>query len=100
METVINSAVVSELLLAGSEASSLTLFELARLLQRSATTIQKLRDRIQIAGRSVACDRETDIVFDLKVMATSIELFPPEKVSAMLIEAAEAIEVYRLALDE
>jgi hypothetical protein len=73
---------VSELIRAANEVSKLTRDETVRLLQRAAAT---LRD---YGGHD-------HLVFELTVMAASIDFFSPQKVSAMLLEAAEVIKAAR-----
>jgi len=91
--------VVSELIGAAHGKSKLTPTETARLLQRAADRIRDYRE--QIASVSLANDLgHGDIVFDLTAMASAIDLFPPQRISAMLVEAAEVLEAAKLLLKE
>jgi hypothetical protein len=85
---------IPELIRAATEVSKLTRDETARLLQRAAAAIRDYREQI---GPGVAKGL-SDIEFELTVMAASIDLFPPEKISAMLLEAAEVIKAARALL--
>ena len=72
---------------------------MARLLLCAAATIRDYREQIAYSNSPANDPGEGDIVFELTVMAESIDLFPPEKVSAMLREAAEVIKACRVLLD-
>jgi hypothetical protein len=90
---------IPELIRAVNEISRLTPTETARLLQRTAATIRDYQK--QIACLSAANDPgESDIVFELTIIATSIDLFRPEKVSAILLEAVEVIKASKILLEE
>ena len=90
---------ISELIRGANETPKLTREEMVRLLQRAAATIRDYRERIAYSDSPANDPGEGDIVFELTVMAESIELFPPEKVSAMLLEAAKVIKAARVLLD-
>lgn len=83
---------ISELIRAANESSKLTPAETARLLHRAAATIRDYRQQVAFSGSMANEPGQGDIVFELTVMAASIGLFPPEKVSALLLEAVEIIK--------
>jgi hypothetical protein len=89
---------ISELIRAANETSKLHPTETARLLHRAAATIREYRK--QIIYIPANDPGEGDIVFELTIMATSIDLFPPEKVSEMLVEATEVIKACKELLKE
>ena len=72
---------------------------MARLLLCAAATIRDYREQIAYSNSPANDPGEGDIVFELTVMAASIDLFPPEKRSAMLLEAVEVIRAARALLD-
>lgn len=73
--------------------------EMSQLLKRAAAMIRDYRNQIGSAGRTPADLQRGDIVFDLVVMANSVDLFPTEKVSAMLLEAGEVIRGAQITLN-
>lgn len=90
---------ISGLIRAANEAPKLTREETVRLLQRAAATIRDYREQIAHSGSPANDPGEGDIVFELTIMAASIDLFPPEKVSTMLREAAAVIKAARALLN-
>jgi hypothetical protein len=92
------TAFIAELIRAANEPSKLSHIEAILLLRRTAASIRDSRD--QVAFRSSADDPgQGDIVFELTIMATSIDLFPREKVAAMLLEAAQVLKANKILLD-
>lgn len=91
---------ISELIRAANETDRLTEQEQARLLQRAASTIRDYRDLIAYSETPANDAGQGDIVFELNSMASAIDLFPAEKVQAMLLEAVEVIKVCRMLLEE
>lgn len=83
---------ISELIRATNESSKLTPTETARLLHRAAATIRDYRQQVAYSGSIANDPSQGDIVFELTVVAASIDLFPPEKVSALLLEAVKIIK--------
>lgn len=98
MESV--AAFISELIRAANETDRLTEQEKARLLQRAASTIRDYRELIDYSETPANDRGQGDIVFELNAMASAIDLFPADRVSAMLIEAVEVIKACRVLLEE
>ena len=98
--TEVVSFFISELIRAANEISKMTPAETARLLQRAAASIQEYREQITSSYSPANDAGEGDIVFELTVMATSIDLFAPEKVSEMLLEAAEEIKACKVLIEK
>jgi hypothetical protein len=88
---------IAELIRAANETSKLSPIETARLLRRAAASIRDSRERIE--ARSPTHDPGHDIVFELTVMASSIDLFPREKVAAMFLEAAQDLRASKMLLE-
>jgi hypothetical protein len=84
---------VSELIRAANEVPELTREETVRLLQRAAATILDFREQLSPGNESAT--GMVNIEFELTVMAASIDLFSPEKISALLLEAAGVIKAAR-----
>ncbi|MBA8910840.1 hypothetical protein [Aminobacter ciceronei] len=91
---------ISELIRAANEISKMTPAEAARLLQRAAASIREYRQQITSSYSPTNDAGQVDIVFELTVMAASIQLFPPEKVSEMFLEAAEEIKACKVLIGE
>lgn len=91
---------VSKLIRPANEATKLTPYEISRLLQRTASAIQDYRDQIACSGAPVNDHGQDDIVFDLNAMAASVDLLPPEKISAMLLTAAQVIRACKILLEK
>lgn len=91
---------ISELIRAANETSKLTLSETARLLQRAAATIRDYREQIAYSDSIANDPSQGDIVFELTIMAASIDLLPPEKVSAKILEAAAVMKACKALLDK
>jgi hypothetical protein len=93
-------AFISELVRAANETFSLTDQEKARLLQRAASTIRDYRELIAYSETPANDGVQGDIVFELSAMASAVDLFPSERISAMLIEALEVIKACKILLEE
>lgn len=94
------AAFISELIRAANETERLTEQEKARLLQRAASTIGDYRKLIGNSEQPANQAGQSDIVFELNAMASAVDLFPAEKVSAMLTEAVEVIKACKVLLEE
>lgn len=94
------ASLMSELIHAANETSTLLPSETARLLQRAAATIRDYREQIAYSQSSANDPSQGDIVFELTIMAASIDLFPPEKVSAIILEAAEVVKACKALLNK
>lgn len=90
------SSFITELTCAANETSKLTPHETARLLQQAAATIRNYRERVDYPETPANDRSQGDIVFDLMAMASAVELFSPEKISALLQEAASTIRVCKV----
>ena len=98
MESV--AAFISELIRTANETDRLTDQEKARLLQRAASTISGYRELVAYSETSANDGVQGDIVFELNSMASAVDLFPSERISAMLIEAVEVIKACQILLEE
>lgn len=94
------TALTSELIRAANETDRLTEQDKARLLQRAASTIRNYREIIAYSETPANDTGQGDIVFELNAMASAIDLFPAEKVQAMLLEAVEVIKACKMLLEE
>lgn len=90
------TAFIVELVRAANEVDRLTENETSRLLQRAAATIRDYREIIDDPAAANGFDN--DIVFELNSMASAIDLFPKETISAMILEAAEIMKSYKALL--
>ena len=90
------SAFIVELVRAANEVDRLTENETSRLLQRAAATIRDYRELIDDPVAPNGSDN--DIVFELNSMASAVDLFPKEAISAMILEAAEIMKSYKSLL--
>jgi hypothetical protein len=93
-------AFISELARAANEIAKLTPTETTRLMQRAAASIRDYRDEIAFSGTPANDTGQGDIVFELNAMASAVDLFSPDKVSAMLLEAGAVIKACKILLDE
>jgi hypothetical protein len=93
-------AFISELIRAANETDRLTEQEKARLLQRAASTIRHYRELIDYSETPANDAGQGDIVFELNSMASAIDLFPADRVSAMLLEAVEVIKACKVLIEE
>ncbi|WP_018428250.1 hypothetical protein [Hoeflea sp. 108] len=97
---MVTSYFISELIRTANEISKLTRPEMARMLQRAANTIRDYREQIAFSGGPAHDLTQDDIVFELNAMASAIDLFPAEKVSAMLLEAVEVMKACKAQIEE
>ncbi|MCX8572984.1 hypothetical protein [Aminobacter sp. MET-1] len=95
---MVTSNFISDLLRAANEISKLTRPEMARLLLRAANTIRDYREQIALSGGATHDLSQDDIVFELNAMASAIDIFPAEKVSAMLLEAVQVMKACKADL--
>lgn len=91
---------ISELIRAANETDRLTEQEQARLLQRAASTIRDYRELIDYSETPANDTGQGDIVFELNSMASAIDLFPADRVQAILLEAVEVIKACKVLLEE
>ena len=98
MESV--AAFISELIRAANETDRLTEQEKARLLRRAAATIRGYRELVAYSETPANDGVQGDIVFELNSMASAVDLFPSERISAMLSEAVETIKAWKILLEE
>ncbi|MBE1206233.1 hypothetical protein [Aminobacter carboxidus] len=96
MKATANSSFIIELTYAADKASTLTPNETARLLQQAAATIRNYRQQVGHSETPANDCSQGDIVFDLLAMASAVELFSPQKVSALLQEAASTIRACKI----
>ncbi|CAN7718565.1 hypothetical protein [Aminobacter sp. LjRoot7] len=90
---------ISELKRAADATSNFTDAEIALLLHRAAATIRNYRVQVRYY-EDVANDLDQgDIAFELNAMASAVELFPREKVSAMLLEVIGVINDCRTFIE-
>lgn len=97
---MVTSNFISELIRTANEIPKLTRPEMARLLQRAANTIRDYREQIASSGSLAHDTEQDDIVFDLNAMASAIDLFPADKVSAMLLRSVEVMKAYKAQIEE
>lgn len=97
---MVTSNFISELIRTANEISKLTRPEMARLLQRAANTIRDYREQIASSGSLTHDAGQDDIVFELNAMASAIDLFPADKVSAMLLRSVEVMKACRAQIED
>ena len=76
---------------AANETDSLTEQEKARLLYRAAETIRGYRELVAYSETPANDVGQGDIVFELNAMASAVDLFPPERISAALLKSVTNI---------
>lgn len=64
------------------------------------TASGNFREQIAYSERKISDPSQGDTVFELTIMVAPIDLFPPEKVSAMILEAAEVMKACKALLDK
>ncbi len=85
---------MSDLTYAGNDGEALTTHARATLLRRAAETIREFRRPAKGAEPPECSPLHGDIVLDLIIMASAIELFSPETISAKMLEAADMVKTY------